>query len=99
MTELAINELISELHQWCEAEIDRLFNTLDPKRLTFKKVVFVCKRALGVISSCDAGEFMIRHQLLLTDENIMKFNVMADHFYLERKNILKELVLKLKNDN
>ena len=99
MTELARNELISELHQWREAEIDRLFNTLDPKRLTFKKLVFVCKKALNVISSCDAGEFMLRLKVPVTDENVIKFNALADHFYLERKNILKELVLELKNDN
>ena len=56
----------------------------------------VSKNALTIISLCDAAELMIRHDLPMTSANVGKFNVLADEFYLIRKNILKELVLELK---
>ena len=39
---------------------------------------------------------MIRHDVPMTNANVAKFNVLADQFYLIRKDILKELVLELK---
>ena len=36
---------------------------------------------------------MTKHKFTVTDENIEKFNQMADNYYLIRKEILKELVL------
>ena len=90
------DEILSELHQLREAEIDSWFNRLNPKKLTFKQLVTVSKNALTIISLCDAAELMIRHDLPMTSANVGKFNVLADEFYLIRKNILKELVLELK---
>ena len=78
---------------WSNLAIDAWLDTLDPKKLTFKKIVFVTKQCLNVMSLNDAAKFMTKHKFTVTDENIEKFNQMADKYYLIRKEILKELVL------
>lgn len=85
-----------ELKQWRDAEIDSWFNRLNPKKLTFKKLVAVVKNGLTIVSSCDAAEFMIKHNLPNTEANVAKFNVVADEFYKIRQDILKDLVLELR---
>ena len=85
-----------ELKQWRDAEIDSWFNRLNPKKLTFKKLVAVVKNGLTIVSSCDAAEFMIKHNLPMTEANVAKFNVVADEFYKIRQDILKDLVLELR---
>ena len=90
------DQILFELRQWCDTEIDSWFNGLNPKKLTFKKLVAVVKNGLTIVSSCDAAEFMIKHNLPMTDANVAKFNIIADEFYKIRQDILKELVLQLK---
>ena len=85
-----------ELKQWRDAEIDSWFNRLNPKKLTFKKLVAVVKNGLTIVSSCGAAEFMIKHNLPMTEANVAKFNVVADEFYKIRQDILKDLVLELR---
>ena len=83
----------NENENWLNRVIDAWLDTLDPKKLTFKKFVYVAKQCLNVMSLNDAGKFMTKHKFAVTDENIEKFNQMADKYYLIRKEILKELVL------
>ena len=83
----------NENENWLNRVIDAWLDTLDPKKLTFKKLVYVTKQCLNVMSLNDAGKFMAKHKFTVTDENIEKFNQMADKYYLIRKEILKELVL------
>ena len=90
------DEILFELQQWREAEIDSWFNRLNPRKLTFKKLVTVAKNSLTIVSSSDAAEFMIKHDLTMTNANVAKFNVLADEFYKIRRDILSELVLKEK---
>ena len=78
---------------WSQNAIDAWLNTLDPKRLTFKKIVFVIKQCLNIMSLDDACKYMAKHKLNVTDENINKFMQMADKYYLIRMKIFKELVL------
>ena len=78
---------------WSNLAIDAWLNTLDPKKLTFKKMVLVTKHCLSIMSLNDAAKFMTKHKFTVTDENIGKLNQMADEYYLIRKEILKELVL------
>ena len=88
-----------ELKQWRDAEIDSWFNRLNPKKLTFKKLVAVVKNGLTIVSSCDAAEFMIKHNLPMTEANVAKFNVVADEFYKIRQDILKDLILELRKQS
>ena len=88
-----------ELRQWRDTKIDSWFNRLNPKKLTFKKLVAVVKNGLTIVSSCDAAEFMIKHNLPMTDANVAKFNVIADEFYKIRQDILKDLVLQLRKQS
>ena len=37
---------------------------------------------------------MIKHNVPMTNENVAKFNIIADEFYKIRQDILKELVGK-----
>ena len=83
----------NENENWSNLAIDAWLDTLDPKKLTFKKIVYVTKQCLNVMSLNDAAKFMTRHKFTVTDENIKKFNEMVDKYYLMRKEILKELVL------
>ena len=83
----------NENENWLNRVIDAWLDTLDPKKLTFKKMVYVTKQCLNVMSLNDAGKFMTIHKFTVTHENIEKFNQMADKYYLIRKEILKELVL------
>ena len=83
----------NENENWLNRVIDAWLDTLDPKKLTFKKMVYVTKQCLNVMSLNDAGKFMTKHKFTVTHENIEKFNQMADKYYLIRKEILKELVL------
>ena len=78
---------------WSQNAIDAWLNTLDPKRLAFKKIVFVIKQCLNIMSLDDACKYMTKHKLNVTDENINKFMQMADKYYLIRMKIFKELVL------
>ena len=78
---------------WSQNAIDAWLNTLGPKRLTFKKIVFVIKQCLNIMSLDDACKYMTKHKLNVTDENINKFMQMADKYYLIRMKIFKELVL------
>ena len=78
---------------WVENSIDALLDSLDPKKLTFKKIVFVMKQCLNIICLNDACNYMEKHKISLTEENIAKFIQIADEYYLIRMNILKELVL------
>ena len=78
---------------WSQNAIDAWLNTLDPKNVTFKKIVFVIKKCLNVMSLDDACKYMTKHKFAITDENIQKFYQMADKYYLIRMKILKELVL------
>ena len=87
------------MKQWRDTEIDSWFNRLNPKKLTFKKLVAVVKNGLTIVSSCDAAEFMIKHNLPMTEANVAKFNVVADEFYKIRQDILKDLVLELREQS
>ena len=78
---------------WSQLAMDAWLDTLDQKKLTFKKIVFVTKHCLNVVSLNDAAKFTTKHKFSVTDENIEKFNQMADEYYLIRKEILRELVL------
>ena len=78
---------------WSNLAIDAWLNTLDPKKLTFKKMVLATKQCLNIMSLNDAAKFMTKYKLPITDENIARFNQLADEFYLIRKEIFKELVL------
>ena len=78
---------------WSNLAIDAWLDTLDPKKLTFKKMVLVTKHCLSIMSLNDAAKFMTNHKFTLTNENIEIFNQMAGQYYLIRKEIFKELVL------
>ena len=78
---------------WVENSIDEWLDSLDLKKLTFKKIVFVMKQCLNIISLNDACNYMEKHKISLNEENIEKFIQMADEYYLIRIKILKELVL------
>ena len=56
-------------------------------------MVLVTKHGLSIMSLNDAAKFMRKYKLPITDENIARFNQLADEFYLIRKEIFKELVL------
>ena len=86
------NQIIAEVEQYFNDEIDAQFNTLDPKKLTFKKLKVVTINCLTIIGCLDATKFMINHSLPITDENIEWFKRLADEFYKIRMEILKELV-------
>ena len=83
----------NENQNWLQNAVEDWLNILNPKRLTFKKIVFVMKQCLIVISLDDACKYMTQHKLSVTDENIDKFMKIADKYYLMRMEILKELVL------
>ena len=78
---------------WSNLAIDAWLDTLDPKKLTFKKMVLVTKHYLSIMSLNDAAKFMTNHKFTITNENIEIFNQMADQYYLIRKEIFNELVL------
>ena len=78
---------------WSNLAIDAWLDTLDPKKLTFKKMVLVTKHCLSIMSLNDAAKFMTKHKFTVTNKNIEIFNQMADQYYLIRKEIFKELVL------
>ena len=78
---------------WSNLAIDVWLDTLDPKKLTFKKMVLVTKHCLSIMSLNDAAKFMTKHKFTVTNKNIEIFNQMADQYYLIRKEIFKELVL------
>ena len=78
---------------WSNLAIDAWLDTLDPKKLTFKKMVLVTKQCLNIMSLNDAAKFMTKYKFTVTNKNIEIFNQMADQYYLIRKEIFKELVL------
>ena len=84
--------IVSELEQWCNDEIDAQFNTLNPKKLTFKKLVAVIENCLTIVGCTDAAKFMIKHNLPVTEENVAQFERLGDEFYKIRMEMLKELV-------
>ena len=86
--------IVAELEQWRDDEIDAQFNTLNPKKLTFKKLVTVIENCLTIVGYTDASKFMIKHSLPVTEENVAWFERMSDGFYKIRMQILKDLVLK-----
>ena len=79
---------------WTENAIESWLDTLDPKKLTFKKMVFVIKQCLNVISLDDACHYMEKHKLQVSNENIEVFLCVADKYYKIRTKILEELVLE-----
>ena len=79
---------------WTENAIESWLDTLDPKKLTFKKMVFVIKQCLNVISLNDACDYMKKHKLEVSNENIERFICVADEYYKIRMKILEELVLE-----
>ena len=86
--------IVAEVEQWHDDEIDAQFNTLNPKKLTFKKLVTVIENCLAIVGCTDASKFMIKHSLPVTEENVAQFERMSDEFYKIRMQILKDLVLK-----
>ena len=86
------SKYIAEIEQYFNDEIDAQINTLDPKKLTFKKLKNVTINCLTIIGCLDATKFMINHSLPLTNENIEWFRKLADEFYKIRMEILKKLV-------
>ena len=82
-----------KIEHWANLAIDAWLDTLDPKKLTFKKMVLVTKQCLNIMSLNDAAKFMTKYKFPITDGNIAKFNQLADKFYLIRKEIFKERVL------
>ena len=83
----------NEYNDWAQYAIENWLNTLNQKRLTFKKVVYVIKKCLYVMGLDDACKYMEQHNLTVTDENIEIFMSAADKYYLMRMEILRELVL------
>ena len=79
---------------WAENAIESWLNTLDPKKLTFKKIVFVMKQCLNVISIKDACDYMEKHKLQVSNENIERFLSVTEKYYKIRIKILEELVLE-----
>ena len=61
---------------WSNLAIDAWLDTLDPKKLTFKKLVYVTKQCLNVMSLNDAGKFMTKHKFTVTDEYFQSKNEM-----------------------
>ena len=82
-----------KIEHWANFAIDAWLNTLDPIKLTFKKMVLVTKQCLNIMSLNDAAKFMTKYKLPITDENIARFNQLADEFYIIRKEIFREVVL------
>ena len=82
-----------KIEHWANLAIDAWLNTLDQKKLTFKKIVLVTKKCLTIMSLNDAAKFMTKYKLAITDENIARFNQLADEFYIIRKQIFRDLVL------
>ena len=82
-----------KIEHWANLAIDAWLNTLDQKKLTFKKIVLVTKKCLTIMSLKDAAKFMTKYKLAITDENIARFNQLADEFYMIRKEIFRDLVL------
>ena len=78
---------------WVQNAIESWLLMLNPKKLMFKKLVFVVKQCLNVISLNDACEYMTHRELKITDENIALFMRKADEYYLIRTEIFNELVL------
>ena len=82
-----------KIEHWANLAIDAWLNTLDQKKLTFKKIVLVTKKCLTIMSLKDTAKFMTKYKLAITDENIGRFNQLADEFYMIRKEIFRDLVL------
>ena len=81
-----------KMNNWLENGIDMWFNTLDIKKLTFKKVVFVIEKCLYLIALNDACNYMEKHKMKITNENIAIFFNLTNKYNGERLEMLGKIV-------
>ena len=80
------------MNNWLENGIDMWFNTLDIKKLTFKKVVFVIEKCLYLIALNDTCNYMEKHKMKITNENIAIFFNLTNKYNGERLEMLGKIV-------
>ena len=84
----------SESETWNpKEEVDRLLNSLDKNETDLSKIADVAHKSLKAMSLGDACNFMIRHELPMNDENIVKFLDIAQKAYVIRLEILEKLLI------
>ena len=69
-----------------------MLNSLDQNEANLTKIADVTHKSIKVMSLSDACEFMMRRELPLTDENIIKFLDVAQEAYLIRLQILEAML-------
>ena len=83
----------TESETWTpQKEVNRLLNSLDENETDFNKIADVAHKSLKAMSLGDACEYMIRHELPMNDENIVKFLHIAQEAYIIRLGILENLL-------
>ena len=76
-----------------QKEVNRLLNSLDENETDFNKIADVAHKSLKAMSLGDACEYMIRHELPMNDENIVKFLDIAQRAYVIKFEILQKLLI------
>lgn len=75
-----------------QKEVNRLLNSLDENETDFNKIADVAHKSLKAMSLGDACEYMVRHELPMNNENIIKFLEIARRAFIIRLDILKKLL-------
>ena len=75
-----------------QKEVNRLLNSLDENETDFNKIADVAHKSLKAMSLGDACEYMVRHELPVNNENIIKFLEIARRAFIIRLDILKKLL-------
>lgn len=75
-----------------QKEKNRLLNSLDENETDFNKIADVAHKSLKAMSLGDACEYMVRHELPMNNENIIKFLEIARRAFIIRLDILKKLL-------
>ena len=75
-----------------QKEVNRLLNSLDENETDFNKIADVAHKSLKAMSLGDACEYMVRHELPMNNENIIKFLEIAQRAFIIRLDILKKLL-------
>lgn len=75
-----------------QKEVNRLLNSLDENETDFNKIADVTHKSLKAMSLGDACEYMVRHELPVNNENIIKFLEIARRAFIIRLDILKKLL-------
>ena len=75
-----------------QKEVNCLLNSLDENETDFNKIADVAHKSLKAMSLGDACEYMVRHELPMNNENIIKFLEIARRAFIIRLDILKKLL-------